>query len=79
MITLIIICITALFSAWVYGLKQEVDDLHRQIATAHGIGHVVHLHHGRRDPAPKRRAAEAPVDQSSEVRRVDGMPTWVIG
>lgn len=71
MTTLIAFCITILFSAWVYTLKQEVDYLHRRI-----LGRGQSPPDGKRAGAPehdKDHAFDKAVKSSAS-----GVPTWTI-
>jgi len=66
---LIAVCITVLFSAWVFTLKQEVDYLHKRVWSAKNGSQRKHANADA--PAPSRRVQRT-------VSTTAGVPTWTI-
>ena len=70
--TLLAICIAALFSAWIYTLKQEVDYLHKRVMSARGKTT------GRSAEKAGTPSDTAHTFTSAVKTRSAGIPTWTI-
>ena len=90
MSTFFSICIAALFSWWVWSLKQELSSVHDPGASAaedgeegtHTVaGALSHVMHPVPQPVAPPVARVSPREHPSPVkqRRSDGVPVWTIG